>query len=168
MILFAFKVGSSHIALLILYGLVFYQNGFFYNWLFLFRSPVFYSTKNLTPDIKQIDGNHVQLQQVFTNIIINAQQAMPEGGQLFISSRNENGNVGIEFKDTGCGIPEKYKDRIFEPFFTTKMDWKGTGLGLSICYDIVKSHNGSFVVDSQFGKGSVFTIILSTKSDKNV
>ena len=98
--------------------------------------------KTLAPDVKQVDGNRVQLQQVFTNIIINAQQAMPEGGQLFISSRNENGNVAIEFKDTGCGIPEKYKDRIFEPFFTTKMDWKGTGLGLSICYDIMQRRRG--------------------------
>ena len=125
-------------------------------------------TKNLAPDIKQVDGNRVQLQQVFTNIIVNAQQAMPEGGQLFISTRNENGNVAIEFKDTGCGIPEKYKDRIFEPFFTTKMDWKGTGLGLSICYDIIKNHNGNIEVDSQLGKGAVFTIILPVKSDKNV
>lgn len=124
--------------------------------------------KNLAPDIKQVEGNSGQLQQVFTNIIINAQQAMPEGGQLFISTRNENGNVAIEFKDTGCGIPEKYKDRIFEPFFTTKMDWKGTGLGLSICYDIIKNHNGSIEVDSQLGKGALFTIILPVKSDKNV
>ena len=120
--------------------------------------------KNLAPDIKQVDGNHVQLQQVFTNIIINAQQAMPEGGQLFISTRNENGNAAIEFKDTGCGIPEKYKDRIFEPFFTTKMDWKGTGLGLSICYDIIKNHNGNIEVDSRLGKGAVFTIILPVKN----
>ena len=124
--------------------------------------------KTLAPDVKQVDGNRVQLQQVFTNIIINAQQAMPEGGQLFISTRNENGNVAIEFKDTGCGIPEKYKDRIFEPFFTTKMDWKGTGLGLSICYDIIKNHSGNIAVDSQLGKGAVFTIILPVKSDKNV
>jgi len=122
--------------------------------------------KNLSPDIKQVEGNSGQLQQVFTNIIINAQQAMPEGGQLFISTRNENGNVAIEFKDTGCGIPEEYKDRIFEPFFTTKMDWKGTGLGLSICYDIIKNHDGSIEVDSQLGKGAVFTIILPVKSDK--
>ena len=124
--------------------------------------------KKLAPDIKQVEGNHGQLQQVLTNIIINAQQAMPEGGQLFISTRNENGNVAIEFKDTGCWIPEKYKDRIFEPFFTTKMDWKGTGLGLSICYDIIKNHNGSIEVDSRLGKGTVFTIILPVKSDKNV
>lgn len=121
--------------------------------------------KNLAPEIKQVEGNCGQLQQVFTNIIINAQQAMPEGGRLFISTRNENGNVSIEFKDTGCGIPEEYKDRIFEPFFTTKMNWKGTGLGLSICYDIIKSHNGRIVVDSQLGKGSVFTIILPVKND---
>jgi len=120
--------------------------------------------KNLAPDIKQVDGNHVQLRQVFTNIIINAQQAMPEGGQLFISTRNENDSVGIEFKDTGCGIPEEYKDRIFEPFFTTKMDWKGTGLGLSICYDIIKNHNGNIEVDSRLGKGAVFTIILPVKN----
>ena len=120
--------------------------------------------KNLTTDIKQVDGNHVQLRQVFTNIIINAQQAMPEGGQLFISTRNENDSVGIEFKDTGCGIPEEYKDRIFEPFFTTKMDWKGTGLGLSICYDIIKNHNGNIEVDSRLGKGAVFTIILPVKN----
>jgi len=119
--------------------------------------------KNLATDVKQVDGNHGQLQQVFTNIIINAQQAMPEGGQLFISTRNENGSVGIEFKDTGCGIPEEYKDRIFEPFFTTKMDWKGTGLGLSICYDIIKNHHGHIIVDSKLWKGSVFTIILPVK-----
>ncbi|MBI5677129.1 MAG: HAMP domain-containing protein [Planctomycetes bacterium] len=124
--------------------------------------------KNLAPDIKQFEGNRGQLQQVFTNIIINAQHAMPEGGQLFISTRNENGNVAIEFKDTGCGIPEEYTDRIFEPFFTTKMDWKETGLGLSICYDIIKNHNGSIEVYSQLGKGAVFTIILPVKSDKNV
>jgi len=74
--------------------------------------------------------------------------------------------VGIEFKDTGCGIPEKYKDRIFEPFFTTKMDWRGTGLGLSICYDIIKNHNGHITVDNKLGKGAVFTIILPVKSDK--
>ena len=89
---------------------------------------------------------------------------MPEGGQLFISTRNENDSVGIEFKDTGCGIPEEYKDRIFEPFFTTKMDWKGTGLGLSICYDIIKNHNGNIEVDSRLGKGAVFTIILPVKN----
>lgn len=124
--------------------------------------------KNLAPDVKQVEGNRVQLQQVFTNIIINAQQAMPEGGKLFISTRNENGSVDIEFKDTGCGIPEKYKDRIFEPFVTTKVDWKGTGLGLSICYDIVKNHKGHITVDSKLGKGAVFTIILPVKSDKNV
>ena len=123
--------------------------------------------KNLAEGVNQIVGNPIQLQQVFTNIIVNAQQAMPEGGQLFISTRNENETVIIEFKDTGCGIPEEYKDRIFEPFFTTKMNWKGTGLGLSICYDIIKKHNGNIVVNSPLGKGAVFTIILPVKSDKN-
>lgn len=94
--------------------------------------------KNLADDINQINGNSPHLQQVFTNMIVNAQQAMSDGGQLFISTRNKDGKVEIEFKDTGCGIAEEHKDRLFEPFFTTKKDWKGTGLGLSICYDIIK------------------------------
>lgn len=123
--------------------------------------------KKIAEDIHLIDGNPAQLQQVFTNIIINAQQAMPEGGQLFISTRNENENVIIEFKDTGCGISEEYKDRIFEPFFTTKMNWKGTGLGLSICYDIIKNHNGNIVVNNQLEKGAVFSLILPVKGNKD-
>ena len=123
--------------------------------------------KNLTPTVNRVIGNPVQLQQVFTNIIVNAQHAMPEGGNLFITAKNENGNVLVEFKDTGCGIPEEHKDRIFEPFFTTKMNWKGTGLGLSICYDIIKKHNGSIAVSSQSGKGAAFTIILPAENYKN-
>ena len=123
--------------------------------------------KILTQGVGCVMGNPVQLQQVFTNTIVNALQAMPEGGKLYISTRKEKGNVVVEFKDTGCGIPEENKDRIFEPFFTTKMNWKGTGLGLSICYDIIKKHSGNIVVDSEVGKGADFQIILPVKSEKN-
>ena len=116
--------------------------------------------KDLDDNVKQVDGKASQLQQVFTNLIVNAQQAMSEGGQLFISTRNVEGGVKIEFMDTGCGIPEEYKSRLFEPFFTTKIDWKGTGLGLSICYDIIKNHNGNITVKSHEGEGTAFTITL--------
>lgn len=117
-------------------------------------------TKNLEINLHLIKGNANQLQQVFTNIIVNAQHAMVNGGQLFISTRNNNGVVEVEFKDTGCGIAEEHKERIFEPFFTTKIDWKGTGLGLTICYDIIKNHNGDIVVNSMAGEGATFTVIM--------
>jgi two-component system NtrC family sensor kinase len=119
--------------------------------------------KNLTKDVNRVVGDSNQLQQVFTNIIVNAQQAMPKGGKLSISTRNQASTVEIEFKDTGCGIANENIDRIFEPFFTTKLDWKGTGLGLSICYDIVKNHNGRIRVSSKVGEGTIFTVILPSK-----
>lgn len=119
--------------------------------------------KNLGKDIALIWGNANQLQQVFTNVILNAQQAMPAGGQLLISTRNKEDAVEIEFKDTGCGIAEEHMERIFEPFFTTKMDWKGTGLGLSICYDIVKNHKGIITASSRVGEGTIFVVILPAK-----
>ncbi|MDN3511437.1 MAG: ATP-binding protein [Candidatus Jettenia sp.] len=123
---------------------------------------------NLVNDVDLIDGNANQLQQVFINVILNAQQAMPKGGHLFISTRRTKGRVvEAEFKDTGCGIAEEHMERIFEPFFTTKMDWKGTGLGLSICYDIVKRHNGNIMVSSQMRKGTIFTIILPVPIQKD-
>lgn len=84
---------------------------------------------------------------------------------MFISTRNKDSTVEVEFKDTGCGIAEEHMERIFEPFFTTKMDWKGTGLGLSICYDIIKRHNGNIMVNSQTGNGAIFTVILPVQKD---
>ena len=98
---------------------------------------------------------------------MNAQQAMPDGGQLYISTKNRDRTVEIEFTDTGCGIADEHKERIFEPFFTTKMDWKETGLGLSICYDIIKNHNGNIIINSQIGKGTTVAVILPAKSESN-
>jgi two-component system NtrC family sensor kinase len=115
-------------------------------------------------DVPLIRGNVNQLQQVFTNIIINAQHAMPQGGQLNICAKviqqGENKNLHISFQDTGCGIPKENLERIFEPFFTTKENWKSVGLGLSICYQIIQQHNGKIVVESELGEGSTFTLIL--------
>ena len=122
-------------------------------------------TTEYEPDIPLIKGNANQLQQVFTNIIINAQHAMPKGGQLNIRIKvgEEGGkkNLQISFQDTGCGIPKENLERIFEPFFTTKGgDWKSIGLGLSICYQIIEQHKGRILVESEVNKGSTFTFVL--------
>ncbi len=103
-------------------------------------------------------GNFNQLQQVLINIIVNALQAMPQGGRLQIKLYQEDGQAVIEISDTGCGIPEELKEKIFDPFFTTKE--KGTGLGLSVSYSIVKKHKGDIWVESKPGQGTTFKIIL--------
>lgn len=99
-----------------------------------------------------------QLQQVFHNLIVNASQAMPEGGKLTIRTEVKDNNIEINFADTGCGIPKKNLSKLFEPFFSTKE--KGTGLGLSIVYGIIEAHKGRIEVTSEVGEGSIFTIIL--------
>ncbi len=107
-----------------------------------------------------IKGDINQIQQCFLNLIFNAIEAMPEGGQLRISTKfntvEKKAVVGIQ--DTGYGISEKNLKHIFDPFFSTKIDGKGTGLGLSIVYGIVKNHQGSIDVNSTVGRGSLFTL----------
>jgi signal transduction histidine kinase len=105
-------------------------------------------------------GNPLQLQQVFTNLILNAAQAMQNGGNILICTRRSGNTVEAEVRDNGRGIPEKDLHRIFEPFFTSKPVGEGTGLGLSVSYGIVKRHGGDILVDSEPGKGSAFTVIL--------
>jgi two-component system NtrC family sensor kinase len=111
-------------------------------------------------------GNSSQLQQVFTNLILNAQQAMSEGGKLGIESRFSppigefQGCVEIEFTDTGSGIPPEVSSKVFEPFYTTKEVGQGTGLGLSISYGIIKEHQGDILVKSAVGEGTTFMIVL--------
>ncbi len=89
-----------------------------------------------------------QIIQALTNLIKNAVEAMPQGGKLTISIKEENGNVEFRIIDTGTGICEEDRDKIFEPFYTTKGIGKGTGLGLATTYGIVKMHNGQISVDS--------------------
>ncbi len=102
------------------------------------------------------DGN--QLSQVIVNIILNAVDAMPEGGTLTIRSRVRGDNVVIIFEDTGVGIPKENISRIFDPFFTTKE--KGTGLGLAVSYSIIKKLNGGLAVESEVNRGTRFVITL--------
>ena len=120
--------------------------------------------KILNPEIPGISANHTQIQQVFTDIIINAIQAMPRGGKLTIITRAVNSSViEIEFTDTGEGIPKENLTKIFEPFFTTREPGKGTGLGLYMIYRILQEHHGRIDVKSELGKGATFIITLPCK-----
>jgi signal transduction histidine kinase len=114
-----------------------------------------------------VHGDHVQLEQVLLNLLINARQAMlGRGGSITIKAqRTDAGELKIQVIDTGPGIPEKYLQKIFDPFFTTKGttrkgEPKGTGLGLAICREIVEHHKGRIEVESTVGKGSTFSIYL--------
>jgi signal transduction histidine kinase/ActR/RegA family two-component response regulator/PAS domain-containing protein len=102
-------------------------------------------------------GNASELREVFTNLVLNAVDAMPAGGHLWVSSENGGGVVQVQVRDSGLGMDADTRSRIFDPFFTTK-DVKGTGLGLSVAYGIVSRHRGTIVVDSEPALGTVFTL----------
>jgi signal transduction histidine kinase/DNA-binding response OmpR family regulator len=116
--------------------------------------------KHYAATLPKVLGDENQLQQVFLNILINAYQAMPDGGRLYITSQAQDGEILAVFEDTGIGIPREDLKRIFDPFFTTKEVGEGTGLGLSISYGIVEQHGGTIQVDSASGEGSTFTVRL--------
>lgn len=116
-------------------------------------------TLNLHPELLPVKGDINHLQQCFLNLIFNAIEAMPDGGDLLISSSAdaEGKYARVVVQDTGCGIAPKSMDKIFDPFYTTKPPGEGTGLGLSIVYGIIKRHNGEIEVKSEPGEGSTFT-----------
>jgi len=99
-----------------------------------------------------------QMQQVFLNLMLNARDAMPEGGKLSISLGKKDGFAEAVFSDTGTGIDTELRDKLFDPFFTTKGPRRGSGLGLSICYSIIKDHGGRIEVESEKGRGTRFII----------
>ena len=101
-----------------------------------------------------------ELQQVILNMILNAMQAMPDGGRLRIRTGVSNGMVEIAITDTGIGIAPPDIRKVFDPFFTTKEVGKGTGLGLSVSFNIVEKHGGTIKVESQLGAGTTFIITL--------
>ncbi len=98
---------------------------------------------DLPENLPQVMGSEDQLKQVFLNLLVNARDFMPEGGEISICAREVGETVEIEFADTGCGIPEENITHIFDPFFTTKSNGKGTGLGLWISYGIMQRHSGT-------------------------
>lgn len=101
-----------------------------------------------------------QIEQVVVNLIQNAIQAMPNGGDVYIRVRTVEHSVEITIRDTGIGIPAENLNRIFDPFFTTKPEGEGTGLGLSVSYGIISEHKGKIEVSSVVGEGTIFTILL--------
>ena len=127
--------------------------------------------RNVAPDLSAVLMDHTQLEQILLNLFINAGQAMPDGGTITVDLTNEElaseppGTAACHFvrlaiKDTGIGMDAATQLRIFEPFFTTKDIGHGTGLGLASVYGIMKSHGGHVSVESQLGKGAVFTLLL--------
>jgi len=119
--------------------------------------------RDLDPAIPAALGNAEQLIQVLMALLLNAVDAMEQGGTLGVRSgrsRTRSDEVFVEVEDTGVGIPRDEQSKIFEPFYTTKPPGRGTGLGLSICYGIVEEHRGRIEVESTPGRGSVFRVFL--------
>ncbi len=137
--------------------------------------------RNFQNDLWPVEIDHGQIEQVLLNLYVNAWQAMPGGGNLYLETKNVfveesrfkpyvtmNGHyVKISVTDTGVGMDEKTKERIFEPFFTTKEMGRGTGLGLASVYGIIKNHNGFINVYSEKGQGTTFNIYLPASPKKD-
>ena len=122
---------------------------------------------NLYPDLPEIMADNIQIQQVFLNLILNAEYSMIHAhkkGRLQVDSFRADGKVVIAFNDDGEGIKEEDMRKMFQPFFTTKEVGVGTGLGLSLCFGIVKRHGGLISVESTYGSGATFTIELPIDS----
>jgi two-component system, NtrC family, sensor kinase len=111
-------------------------------------------------------GNAGKLQQVFMNLLLNARDAMPEGGQLIIRTQTRESSILIDIIDTGIGIAPENITKIYDPFFTTKGIGQGTGLGLAVSYGIVQEHNGRIFVESKQGEGTRFRIKLPTANHR--
>ena len=113
------------------------------------------------PEPLYVNGDRGQLEQVLVNLVVNAADAMTEGGALVICTGRENEHFTfLSVQDSGCGIPEEIRDHIFEPFFTTKPAERGTGLGLSVVHDIVARHAGYIDLVTEVRHGTTFKIVL--------
>lgn len=117
-------------------------------------------------DLPPLMVDRHMLEQVLMNLILNAVQAMRGGGVITIRTRKVSDRCAIDIEDTGCGIPGTVLPRIFDPFFTTKGTGEGTGLGLSVSLGIAERHGGTIHVESEVGKGSIFTVWLPMTRDR--
>lgn len=112
------------------------------------------------PDLPMVHVDRIHVQQTMVNLLMNAAQAMPEGGRIQIGTGMNDQYVFIAITDTGIGIKDEDLDRIFEPFFTTKEKELGTGLGLSLCKRLIEANAGKIEVESKVGEGTTFTIMI--------
>jgi two-component system NtrC family sensor kinase len=122
-------------------------------------------TSKLAEGLGLVNASKNQLRQVFLNMVANARDAMPNGGTLTVTTRDNGNYLLIEIADTGTGIRKEHIDKIFDSFFTTKGEVKGVGLGLSVCYGFIKDHGGDIDVKSQEGVGTTFTITLPAHTE---
>jgi signal transduction histidine kinase/CheY-like chemotaxis protein len=114
---------------------------------------------DLAEGLPPVAGDPAELREAFTNLVLNAVDAMPGGGTLTLRTQITDGQVQVEVRDSGTGIPEHIREKIFDPFFTTKGP-KGTGLGLSMAYGILQRHNGRITVESAEGHGTIFRLLF--------
>lgn len=142
--------------------------------LFILRGSGVSCETDFQKDLMLVDIDPGQMSQVIQNIILNAREVMPEGGNVRITCKNslksggekETESICITISDTGPGISPEVIDKLFDPYFTTKN--KGTGLGLSICHSIITQHGGSITVSSPPGSGAVFTILLPASRSNEI
>jgi len=123
-----------------------------------FKNVALFVEKDET--LPQVEMDRIHIQQSLVNIIMNAAQAMPDGGDIRITTGNIGGYIYISVTDQGTGISPEHLDKIFEPFFTTKKKGEGTGLGLSLSKRLVEASNGRIEAESTAGQGSTFKIML--------
>ena len=131
-----------------------------------YQSTSIQINRRLDADLPMIHVDGVQISQVLVNLITNAVHAMPQGGELTISTSQKSNAAALSVKDTGVGMSPEVRKKIFEPFFTTKPVGQGTGLGLSVVHGIVMAHQGKISVKSTPGKGSKFEILLPLHKQK--
>jgi signal transduction histidine kinase len=119
--------------------------------------------------VPQVSADADQLQQVFLNLLLNARDAMPEGGELRITTRHDAraSEVVCEIADTGAGIAPEHLAHVFDPFYTTKPTGRGTGLGLAVCYGIITAHNGRIELAPNDGQGTRVIVALPTQEGES-
>ena len=134
------------------------------------RSDDIKVVREFDPDLPKITVNPDEMGQVFLYIIDNARHAMPHGGTLVASTgqvtKNGSSYIRIKITDTGTGIKKADLEKIFEAFFSSKPEGEGTGMGLSLCRTLIQKHGGTIDVDSEWGKGTTFTIDLPLQNDR--
>jgi len=122
--------------------------------------------RELSPSLPKVMADSDKLQQVFTNLTLNAIQAMSGGGRLTLRTSVANSQVRIDVQDTGCGISKENLSKLFTPFFTTKEKGSGVGLGLAVVRGIIERHKGEIKVQSEVGKGTTFSVYLGVHDDE--